>query len=190
MKVDTAKIESLVRQLIVEIGEDPQREGLVRTPHRVAKAYEFLTSGYRTDVQHLINGAVFTQATNSMVIVKNIEVYSLCEHHMLPFFGRCHIGYIPSGRVFGVSKLARLVDMYARRLQLQERLTEQISQEVMTSVDAKGVGVMIEARHLCMMMRGVEKQNSVMITSSVLGTFRESTATREEFLALIGNRAA
>jgi GTP cyclohydrolase IA len=189
MKVDTAKIESLVRQLIVEIGEDPQREGLVQTPHRVAKAYEFLTSGYRTDVQHLINGAVFTQATNSMVIVKNIEVYSLCEHHMLPFFGRCHIGYIPSGRVFGVSKLARLVDMYARRLQLQERLTEQISKEVMTSVDAKGVGVMIEARHLCMMMRGVEKQNSVMITSSVLGTFRESTATREEFLALIGSRA-
>src|SRR6202171_3353927 len=179
MKVDTAKIESLVRQLIVEIGEDPQREGLVGTPHRVAKAYEFLTSGYRTDVQRLINGAVFTQATNSMVIVKNIEVYSLCEHHMLPFFGRCHIGYIPSGRVFGVSKLARLVDMYARRLQLQERLTEQISQIVMESVDAKGVGVM---------MRGVEKQNSVMITSSVLGTFRESTATREEFLALIGSR--
>jgi GTP cyclohydrolase IA len=188
MKVDTAKIEALVRQLTVEIGEDPQREGLVKTPHRVAAAYEFLTSGYRTDAQRLINGAVFTQATNSMVIVKNIEVYSLCEHHMLPFFGRCHVGYIPSGRVFGVSKLARLVDMYARRLQLQERLTEQISQEIMTSVDAKGVGVMIEARHLCMMMRGVEKQNSVMITSSVLGTFRESTATREEFLALIGSR--
>jgi len=124
----------------------------------------------------------------ALQIVKNIEVYSLCEHHMLPFFGRCHIGYIPSGRVFGVSKLARMVDMYARRLQLQERLTEQISKEVMESIDAKGVGVMIEARHLCMMMRGVEKQNSVMITSSVLGTFRESTATREEFLALIGNR--
>jgi GTP cyclohydrolase I len=124
-----------------------------------------------------------------MVIVKNIEVYSLCEHHMLPFFGRCHIGYIPSGRVFGVSKLARLVDMYARRLQLQERLTEQISRAVMESIDARGVGVMVEARHLCMMMRGVEKQNSVMITSSVLGTFRDSQATREEFLALIGQRA-
>ena len=190
MKPNSKKIESLITELLVEIGEDPQREGLVKTPQRVAQAIEFLTSGNRVDAQKLINGAVFTQATNSMVIVKNIEVYSLCEHHMLPFFGRCHIGYIPSGRVFGVSKLARLVDMYARRLQLQERLTEQISQEVMDSVAAKGVGVMIEARHLCMMMRGVEKQNSVMITSSVLGTFRESTATREEFLALIGNRAS
>src|ERR1700692_2627411 len=188
MKVDRTKIEPLIRQLLIEIGEDPQREGLLRTPKRVAEAIEFLTSGNRADPERLINGAVFTQETNSMVIVKNIEEYSLCEHHMLPFFGRCHIGYIPSGRVFGVSKLARLVDMYARRLQLQERLTEQISKEVMESVDAKGVGVMIEARHLCMMMRGVEKQNSVMITSSVLGTFCESTATREEFLALIGNR--
>ncbi len=189
MKPNSKRIEALITELLVEIGEDPHREGLVKTPQRVAQAIEFLTSGNRVDAQKLINGAVFTQATNSMVIVKNIEVYSLCEHHMLPFFGRCHIGYIPSGRVFGVSKLARLVDMYARRLQLQERLTEQISQEVMDSVAAKGVGVMIEARHLCMMMRGVEKQNSVMITSSVLGTFRESTATREEFLALIGNRA-
>ncbi|HKW79452.1 MAG TPA: GTP cyclohydrolase I FolE [Casimicrobiaceae bacterium] len=188
MKVNSRKIEALIGELLVEIGEDPHREGLVKTPQRVAAALEFLTSGTRTDAHKLINGAVFTQATNSMVIVKNIEVYSLCEHHMLPFFGRCHIGYIPSGRVFGVSKLARLVDMYARRLQLQERLTEQISQQVMDSVSAKGVGVMIEARHLCMMMRGVEKQNSVMITSSVLGTFRESTATREEFLALIGSR--
>ncbi|HEX3633574.1 MAG TPA: GTP cyclohydrolase I FolE [Casimicrobiaceae bacterium] len=190
MKPNSKKIEALISELLVEIGEDPHREGLLKTPQRVAQAIEFLTSGSRADPQKLINGAVFTQATNSMVIVKNIEVYSLCEHHMLPFFGRCHIGYIPSGRVFGVSKLARLVDMYARRLQLQERLTEQISQEVMDSVGATGVGVMIEARHLCMMMRGVEKQNSVMITSSVLGTFRESTATREEFLALIGNRAS
>jgi GTP cyclohydrolase I len=187
--MDTKKVAALVRELLVELGEDPDREGLLKTPERVAAAYEFLSSGYRTDVAKLLNGAVFTQETNSMVIVKNIEVYSLCEHHMLPFFGRCHIGYIPSGRVFGVSKLARLVDMYARRLQLQERLTEQISQQVLTLIGAKGVGVMIEARHLCMMMRGVEKQNSVMITSSVLGTFRESTATREEFLNLIGNRA-
>jgi GTP cyclohydrolase I len=186
--MDTKKIASLVRQLLTEIGEDPQREGLQKTPERVAAAYEFLTSGYRTDPERLLNGAVFTQETNSMVIVKDIEVYSMCEHHMLPFFGRCHIGYIPSGRVFGVSKLARLVDMYARRLQLQERLTEQISQQVMELVGARGVGVMIEARHLCMMMRGVEKQNSVMITSSVLGTFRESTATREEFLGLVGHR--
>ena len=186
MRVKTKNVETLVRQLLIEIGEDPQREGLAKTPSRVAAALEFLTSGYRADPARLINDAVFTQATHSMVIVKNIEVYSLCEHHILPFFGRCHIGYIPSGKVFGLSKLARLVDMYARRLQLQERLTEQISQEVMTSVNAKGVGVMIEARHLCMMMRGVEKQNSVMVTSSVLGAFRESQTTREEFLALIG----
>src|SRR6202140_3357120 len=163
MKVDRSKIEPLIRQLLIEIGEDPQREGLRQTPKRVAEALEFLTSGNRVDLERLINGAVFTQETNSMVIVKNIEVYSLCEHHMLPFFGRCHIGYIPSGRVFGVSKLARLVDVYARRLQLQERLTEQISQTVMEEIGAKGVGVMIEARHLCMMMRGVEKQNSVKI---------------------------
>jgi len=189
VQINTKKIEGLVHEILLEMGEDPAREGLQKTPARVAAALAFLTSGYRTDIDRLINGAVFTQETNSMVIVKNIEVYSLCEHHMLPFFGRCHIGYIPSGRVFGVSKLARLVDMYARRLQLQERLTEQISKEVMESVGAKGVGVMIEARHLCMMMRGVEKQNSVMITSSVLGTFRDSTATREEFLALIGSRA-
>jgi GTP cyclohydrolase I len=189
MPIREDKIAALVRDLLVELGEDPKREGLVKTPQRVAAALAFLTSGERADPVKLINGAVFTQETNSMVIVKNIEVYSLCEHHMLPFFGRCHIGYIPSGRVFGVSKLARLCDMYARRLQLQERLTEQISRAVMESIDARGVGVMIEARHLCMMMRGVEKQNSVMVTSSVLGTFRDSQSTREEFLALIGQRA-
>src|SRR5713101_4620128 len=188
--LSAAKIEGLVRELLAEMGEDPRREGLVKTPQRVAAARDFLTSGSRADAAKLINGAIFTQKTNSMVIVKNIEVYSLCEHHMLPFFGRCHIGYIPNGRVFGVSKLARLVDMYARRLQLQERLTEQISQAIMDSIDAAGVGVMIEARHLCMMMRGVEKQNSVMITSSVVGAFRESPATREEFLGLIGQRGA
>ncbi len=183
------RMTSLVRELLVEIGEDPEREGLLKTPDRVAKALTFLTSGYRTDPRTVINDAIFTQQTNSMVIVKNIEVYSMCEHHMLPFFGRCHIGYIPTGKVFGVSKLARLVDLHARRLQLQERLTEEISSVVMNEIDARGVGVMIEARHLCMMMRGVEKQNSVMITSSVLGTFRDSQATREEFLALIGQRA-
>jgi len=188
MALNTNRIESLVRELLIEIGEDPEREGLVKTPNRVAAALEFLTSGARTDPDTVINEAIFTQETNSMVIVKNIEVYSLCEHHMLPFFGRCHIGYIPTGKVFGVSKLARLADMYARRLQLQERLTEQISQAVMETVGATGVGVMIEAQHLCMMMRGVQKQNSVMVTSSVLGTFRESQATREEFLALIGPR--
>jgi GTP cyclohydrolase I len=188
MAANTKRIEKLIHRLLLELGEDPTREGLQKTPERVAQAMQFLTSGYRTDLRTLINDAIFTQETNSMVIVKNIEVYSMCEHHMLPFFGRCHIGYIPNGRVFGVSKLARLVDMYARRLQIQEGLTEQISRAVMESIDATGVGVMIEAQHLCMMMRGVEKQNSVMITSSVVGTFRDSVATREEFLALIGSR--
>jgi GTP cyclohydrolase IA len=187
---DLGRIEPLVRQLLVELGEDPQREGLARTPERVARALAFLTHGYRDELKTVINDALFTQDTSSMVIVKDIEVYSLCEHHMLPFFGRCHIGYIPNGRVFGVSKLARLVDMYARRLQLQERLTEQISRVVMESIDAKGVGVMIEAKHLCMMMRGVEKQNSVMVTSSVLGVFREHLATRDEFLTLVARRPA
>jgi GTP cyclohydrolase IA len=192
MTPDLQKIETLVRQLLVELGEDPQREGLQKTPLRVAKAFEFLTNGYRADVKQVINNALFTQDTGGMVIVKDIEMYSLCEHHMLPFFGRCHIGYIPNGKgkVFGVSKLARLVDVHARRLQLQERLTEDISHEIMESIDAKGVGVMIEARHLCMMMRGVEKQNSTMITSSVLGVFRDHLATREEFLTLVGRKAA
>jgi GTP cyclohydrolase IA len=188
MEPNLERIEALVRQLLVELGEDPEREGLVRTPLRVAKAFAFLTQGYRADLDTVINQALFTQDTSSMVIVKDIEVYSMCEHHMLPFFGRCHIGYIPNGKVFGVSKLARLVDVYARRLQLQERLTEQISQVVMEEVGARGVGVMIEARHLCMMMRGVEKQNSTMVTSSVLGVFREHMATREEFLSLVGKR--
>ena len=190
MGLNLTRIEKLVRELLIEIGEDPEREGLVKTPHRVAAALEFLTSGSRIDPNTVINDAIFTQATNSMVIVKNIEVYSLCEHHMLPFFGRCHIGYIPNGKVFGVSKLARLVDVHARRLQLQERLTEDISREIMESIDAKGVGVMIEARHLCMMMRGVEKQNSTMVTSSVLGVFRDHLATREEFLTLVGRKTA
>jgi GTP cyclohydrolase I len=185
MEPNTQKIEALVRQLLIELGEDPSREGLLKTPQRVAKAMSFLTNGYRTNLKTVINEALFTQTTSSMVIVKDIEVYSMCEHHMLPFFGRCHIGYIPDGKVFGVSKLARLVDMFGRRLQLQERLTEEISKVVMEEIGAKGVGVLIEARHLCMMMRGVEKQNSTMVTSSVLGVFREHLATREEFLTLV-----
>ena len=185
---DNAKIARLVRDLLTELGEDVDREGLVKTPERVAKALSFLTYGYRAKVQEVINQALFTETSGGMIIVKDIELYSLCEHHMLPFYGRCHIGYIPDGKVFGVSKLARLVDVFARRLQLQERLTEQISKVVMEEVGAKGVGVMVEARHLCMMMRGVEKQNSEMVTSSVLGTFRDSEATRDEFLALIGPR--
>ena len=185
MEINTEKIERLVKELLVEIGEDPQREGLLKTPGRMAKAFSFLTSGYRANIEELIHGARFTQDTNSMIIVKDIDVYSLCEHHMLPFFGRCHVGYLPRGKVFGVSKLPRLVDMYARRLQIQERLTEQIAYAIMNSIDADGVGVMIEARHLCMMMRGVEKQNSMLVTSSLLGVFRDSPATRHEFLELI-----
>jgi len=180
------KVERLVRELLVEIGEDPDREGLINTPQRYAKAIEYLTRGYHADVEKLINGAIFTQETNNMIIARDIELYSLCEHHILPFYGRCHIGYISREKVFGLSKLARLVDMYARRLQIQERLTQQIADAVQRAIDAEGVGVIVEARHLCMMMRGVEKQNSMMTTSSVLGTFRSSFATRDEFLNLIG----
>ena len=179
------RVEQLVRELLIEIGEDPDREGLLKTPHRVADSMEFLMSGYRTDPQEIISGAIFTQETNNMVIARDIEVYSLCEHHMLPFFGRCHIGYISEGKVFGISKLARLVDAYARRLQIQERLTEQIAYAIKNAIDAEGVGVIIEAQHLCMMMCGVEKQNSMMTTSSVLGSFHNSAATRSEFMALI-----
>ena len=182
------RVAALIRELLAEIGEDPDREGLLRTPQRVAQAYEFLTSGYRTDIQALINGALFTQDTNNMVIARDIELYSLCEHHILPFFGRAHIGYIAQGRVLGISKLARLVDHFARRLQIQERLTEEIASAVMEAVHADGVGVVVEAQHLCMMMRGVEKQNSTMTTSAVLGSFRRSEATRMEFLTLIGHR--
>src|SRR5687767_15039629 len=189
MEPNTQKIESLVRQLLVELGEDPAREGLLKTPQRVAKALAFLTHGYRSDPDDVINQALFTQTTSGMVIVKDIELYSLCEHHMLPFFGRCHIGYIPNGRVFGVSKLDRLVDVYARRLQLQERLTDQISQVVMDSVGARGVGVRIEARQLCRMMRGLAKQSSSLLGSSMLGVFREQMATREECRSLVARRS-
>jgi GTP cyclohydrolase I len=189
MNGNSERIEKLVRELLVEIGEDPEREGLMNTPKRVAASLAFLTSGYKTDMQKLINNACFAQETTSMVVVKDIELYSLCEHHLLPFYGRCHIGYIPRGRVFGISKLARLVDLFARRLQIQEKLTEQIAFAVKDSINADGVGVMIEARHLCMMMRGVEKQNSMLVTSSLLGVFRTNPATRQEFLSLISRPA-
>ena len=179
------RVAELIRELLVEIGEDPDREGLQKTPMRVARAYEFLTSGYREDLAATINRAVFDSQTNNMIIARDIEVYSLCEHHMLPFYGRCHIGYIAKARVLGVSKLARLVDFYARRLQIQERLTAQIAGAIMSAADAQGVGVVMECRHLCMMMRGVEKQNSAMITSSVLGSFHTDQATRMEFMGLI-----
>jgi GTP cyclohydrolase I len=172
----------------VELGENPDREGLKDTPERVENSLRFLCSGYAQNPAEIINEAIFTEECNHMVIVRDIEVYSLCEHHMLPFFGRCHIGYIPKGRVFGVSKLARLVDCFARRLQVQERLTQQIARIVKDSINAEGVGVVIEAKHLCMMMRGVEKQNSEMVTSAMLGSFHSSTATRTEFLELIRAR--
>lgn len=179
------RVEELIRELLVEIGEDPEREGLLKTPSRVAKAWEFLTSGYRQDPQVVINEAVFQSEANNMIIARDIEVYSLCEHHMLPFFGRCHIGYIACDKVLGVSKLARIVDNFGRRLQIQERLTAQIARQVKDAVEAEGVGVVMECRHLCMMMRGVQKQNSVMTTSSVLGSFHNELATREEFLNLL-----
>ncbi|HRI89556.1 MAG TPA: GTP cyclohydrolase I FolE [Candidatus Hydrogenedentes bacterium] len=180
------RVEELVRELIIEIGEDPEREGLQKTPQRVAQAYEYLTSGYRTDLADVINNAVFEAHANNMIISRDIELYSLCEHHILPFFGVCHIGYVARDKVVGLSKLSRIVDYYARRLQIQERLTQQIAQEIMDVTGAEGVGVVIEARHMCMMMRGVEKQHSIMTTSSVLGSFLREDATRTEFLHLIG----
>jgi GTP cyclohydrolase I len=183
--MNEARVAQLVRELLLELGEDPDREGLRRTPARVAAALTQLTAGYTADLSALVNGALFEQPEENMVIVRDIEVYSLCEHHLLPFFGRCHIGYIPNGKVIGVSKLARVADRFARRLQIQERLTEQIAHTVMDATKARGVGVIIEARHLCMMMRGIEKQGSVLTTSSVLGTFRSSHSTRDEFLALL-----
>ncbi len=183
--MDHEKVQYLIRQLLAEIGEDPNREGLLDTPKRVAHAYDFLTGGYRADADKLINEAIFSQETTSMVVERDIELYSLCEHHLLPFYGRCHIGYIPRGKVFGISKLARLVDMFSRRLQIQERLTEQIAYAIKNAINADGVGVVIQARHLCMMMRGVEKQNSLLVTSSVLGVFRENPSTRQEFMSII-----
>jgi len=188
--MNVERVAKLVRELLVEFGEDPAREGLQRTPERVAKAYEFLLRGYDADIEGITREASFTQDTNNMIVVRDIEIYSLCEHHMLPFFGRCHIGYITRGKVVGVSKLARVADAFARRLQIQERLTQQIARAIMDAINAEGVGVVIEARHLCMMMRGVEKQNSLMTTSSVLGSFHSSSPTRSEFLALISKGRA
>ncbi len=179
------RVEELVRELLVEMGEDPDRECLLKTPHRVAKSLDFLTSGYRKELKTIINEAVFQAESNSMIIARDIEVYSMCEHHMLPFFGRCHVGYIAKDKVLGLSKLARIVDLHARRLQIQERLTSDIARDIQEAVDAEGVGVVMECKHLCMMMRGVEKQNSLMSTSSVLGSFRDDLATRNEFLDLL-----
>ena len=178
-------IEEEIRQILLDLGEDPEREGLVKTPERVRKSLQFLTRGYKQDINAVINGAIFNEDCDDMIIVRDIEFYSMCEHHMLPFFGKCHIGYVPNGKVFGVSKLARLVDVFARRLQIQERMTRQIAAQIMESIAPEGVGVVVEAQHLCMLMRGVEKQNSVMKTSCKLGSFRREQATRLEFLNLI-----
>ncbi len=179
------KIAALVRELLIELGEDPTREGLKKTPSRVAKSLTFLTRGYRQNLKEVVNNARFKSGTNHMVILRDIEMYSMCEHHMLPFYGKCTIGYISQGKVLGVSKLARIVDMFARRLQIQERMTEEIAEAVMRESGAEGVGVVIRAKHLCMMMRGVEKQNSEMTTSAVLGSFRNDEKVRQEFLSLV-----
>jgi GTP cyclohydrolase I len=183
-----ASIADNIREVLVGLGEDPDREGLLKTPFRVEKSLRDVTSGYHQDPIKILNEALFTVDTDEMVIVKDIELYSLCEHHMLPFFGKAHVAYLPEGRVVGLSKLPRLVDMFSRRLQVQERLTNQIAQAIQEVIKPRGVGVVIEARHFCMMMRGVGKQNSVAVSSCMLGEFRSNRATRDEFLSLVRSR--
>ncbi|NOS85873.1 MAG: GTP cyclohydrolase I FolE [Ignavibacteria bacterium] len=180
------KLEESVVNILAEIGEDPKREGLIRTPNRVAKAYKFLTKGYSEDIEKLLNNAIFNEHYDEMVIVKDIDFYSLCEHHLLPFFGKCHIAYIPNGKIVGLSKLPRMVEMFSRRLQVQERMTREIGDMINKVLEPKGVAVVTEASHLCMMMRGVEKQNSVATASAMLGRFKSDEKTRTEFLKLIG----
>lgn len=179
-------MKDFYKEILVAIGEDVSREGLVDTPSRAAKAMAFLTSGYHADLDEIVNGAVFSSDNDEMVVVQGIEFYSLCEHHMLPFLGRCHIGYLPNGKVLGLSKFARIVDLFARRLQIQENLTKQIADAVTEVTGCRGVGVIVEAQHMCMMMRGVQKQNSMMRTSVMQGVFRENPSTREEFMRLSG----
>jgi GTP cyclohydrolase I len=178
-------MQKYFEQIIQHIGEDPSREGLRDTPKRAAEALKFLTHGYHQSVEEIVNGALFETDNDEMILVKDIELYSLCEHHLLPFIGKCHVAYLPTGKILGLSKIARIVDMFARRLQVQEKLTKQIADTVLEITGASGVGVIIEAKHLCMMMRGVEKQNSVMATSMMLGTFRKDWRTRSEFLSLV-----
>ena len=178
-------MEQNFKDIIQSTGEDITREGLLKTPHRAAEAFKYLTKGYDEDVDKIINNAVFPSDNDEMVIVNDIEIYSLCEHHLLPFYGKCHVAYIPDGKIIGLSKIARLVDVFSRRLQVQENLTQQIAHTILDATNGKGVGVVIKARHMCMMMRGIEKQNSSMTTSSMLGAFRNNQATRNEFLSLI-----
>jgi GTP cyclohydrolase IA len=184
------RMQELIRRLLAELGEDPDREGLVRTPLRVEKAFKFLTSGYAADIDAVLNDALFTVDYNEMVIVKDIDFYSLCEHHLLPFFGKCHVAYIPRTQVIGLSKIPRLVEVFARRLQIQERMTNQIAETIREKIDPLGVAVVVEGTHLCMSMRGVEKQNSFAVTSAMLGAFRDSSRTRMEFLELVKLRGA
>ncbi|MDY7115305.1 GTP cyclohydrolase I FolE [Halomonas sp. SSL-5] len=184
----TEELANHYRQIILALGEDPEREGLRDTPKRAAKAMQFLNRGYLQSLEEIVNGAVFESETDEMVLVKDIELYSMCEHHLLPFIGKCHIAYLPDGKVLGLSKFARIVDMFARRMQIQENLTRQIAEAVQEVTGARGVAVVIEARHLCMMMRGVEKQNSSMTSSVMLGAFRQNQSTRQEFLMLINGR--
>jgi GTP cyclohydrolase IA len=182
---DLPVLQSLVTEMLLALGERPGRNGLLKTPERVAKALAFMTQGYQRDIDHLLNGALFPIEYDEMVIVKDIDFFSMCEHHLLPFFGRVHVGYLPNKKVVGLSKIPRIVDTFSRRLQVQERLTVQIAETLSSKLSAHGVGVVIEARHLCMMMRGVEKQNTIAVTSSMLGAFRRQSQTREEFLKLI-----
>jgi GTP cyclohydrolase I len=184
----SASFEELVREMLVRLGEEPAREGLLRTPNRVHRAFEYLTRGYKEDPEAMLKGALFTVSYDEMVIVKDVEMFSLCEHHMLPFFGKVHVAYIPNGKVIGLSKIPRLIEIFSRRLQIQERLTTQIAETIQKAIEPQGVGVVIEARHLCMMMRGVEKQHSAAVTSSMLGCFREEQETRSEFLSLIRSK--
>lgn len=185
--LSAASTQQLLRELLLRLGEDPDRDGLVRTPERMQKSLEYLTRGYDQDAGKVLQGALFDVSYDEMVIVKDIEMFSLCEHHLLPFFGKVHVAYIPNGKVLGLSKIPRLVDIFARRLQVQERLTVQIAETIQNAIQPQGVGVVIEARHLCVMMRGVEKQHSSAVTSHMLGSFRASDKTREEFLSLIRN---
>jgi GTP cyclohydrolase I len=183
-----ADLAPMVKQILAGLGENPERDGLVRTPHRVDQALKFLTSGYRMDVQKVVNGALYDVKYDEMVVVKDIEFFSMCEHHMLPFFGKMHVAYLPKNKVIGLSKIPRIVDVFARRLQIQERLTQEVAQTIQEIIDPVGVGVICEARHFCMMMRGVEKQHSGAMTSAMLGAFRDRKKTRDEFLALVNHR--
>jgi GTP cyclohydrolase I len=187
-KDDANSIAPLVREMLVKLGEDPDRQGLERTPERVDKALRFLTSGYRTEVSHILNGALYEVKYDEMVVVRDIEFFSMCEHHMLPFYGKMHVAYLPKSKVIGLSKIPRIVDMYARRLQIQERLTQEVAHTIQNLIDPVGVGVICEAKHFCMMMRGVEKQHSGAMTSAMLGIFRDRKKTRDEFLALVNHR--